>query len=148
MGEINLSNHIGPYTGISYDQTVTITRPANGRKQKASERTFRIAIYGAYNAMGLIGSECNGIVILDNLWMIDGFGKFVWILAVVMPFGPFLLEMQGFYNYPLEKSAWKSLRQMTAVTAPVAGTVIEILAQEHQPVQFGDVLILLQPSEG
>jgi hypothetical protein len=65
MGEINLSNHIGPYTGISYDQTVTITRPANGRKQKASERTFRIAIYGAYNAMGLIGSECNGIVILD-----------------------------------------------------------------------------------
>ncbi len=56
----------------------------------------------------------NGIVILDNLWMIDGFGKFVWILAVIMPFGPFLLEMQGFYNYPLEKSSWKSLRQMAA----------------------------------
>ena len=56
----------------------------------------------------------NGIVILDNLWTIDGFGKFVWILAVIMPFGPFLLEMQGFYNYPLEKSAWKSLRQMAA----------------------------------
>jgi exopolysaccharide biosynthesis polyprenyl glycosylphosphotransferase len=56
----------------------------------------------------------NGIVILDNLWTIDGFGKFVWILAVVMPFGPFLLEIQGFYNYPLEKSVWKSLRQMAA----------------------------------
>lgn len=56
----------------------------------------------------------NGIVILDNLWMIDGFGKFIWILAVIMPFGPFLLEMQGFYNYPLEKSVWKSLRQMAA----------------------------------
>jgi len=56
----------------------------------------------------------NGFVILDSLWNIDAFGKFVWILAVIMPFGPFLLEMQGFYNYPLEKSVWKSLRQMTA----------------------------------
>ena len=56
----------------------------------------------------------NGLIILDNLWTIEGFGRFVWILAVIMPFGPFLLEMQGFYNYPLEKSAWKSLRQMAA----------------------------------
>ncbi|MEI8310594.1 MAG: sugar transferase [Verrucomicrobiota bacterium] len=56
----------------------------------------------------------NGYIILDSLWNIDGFGKFVWILAVIMPFGPFLLEMQGFYNYPLEKSVWKSLRQMAA----------------------------------
>lgn len=54
----------------------------------------------------------NGLIILDNLWVIDDFGKFIWILAVIMPFGPFLLELQGFYNYPLEKSAWKSLRQM------------------------------------
>jgi len=54
------------------------------------------------------------LIILDNLWTIDGFEKFVWILAVIMPFGPFLLEMQGFYNYPLEKTVWKSLRQMTA----------------------------------
>lgn len=56
----------------------------------------------------------NGLIILDNLWTIDGFGRFVWILAVIMPFGPFLLEMQGFYSYPLEKSAWKSVRQMAA----------------------------------
>lgn len=56
----------------------------------------------------------NGLIILDNLWTIEGFGRFVWILAVIMPFGPFLLEMQGFYNYPQEKSAWKSVRQMAA----------------------------------
>lgn len=54
------------------------------------------------------------LIILDNLWTIDSFGKFVWILAVIMPFGPFLLEIQGFYNYPLEKTVWKSLRQMIA----------------------------------
>jgi exopolysaccharide biosynthesis polyprenyl glycosylphosphotransferase len=54
------------------------------------------------------------LIILDSLWTIDGFEKFVWMLAVVMPFGPFLLEMQGFYNYPLEKTVWKSLRQMAS----------------------------------
>jgi len=56
----------------------------------------------------------NGIVIMDNLWTIDDFSKFAWILALIMPFGPLLLEMQGFYSYPLEKTTWKSLRQMAA----------------------------------
>jgi acetyl-CoA carboxylase biotin carboxyl carrier protein len=40
----------------------------------------------------------------------------------------------------------ESLRQITAVAAPVAGTVLEILATEHQPVQFGDALIILEPA--
>jgi exopolysaccharide biosynthesis polyprenyl glycosylphosphotransferase len=53
-------------------------------------------------------------IVLDNLWTIEGFEKFVWMLAVIMPFGPFLLEVQGFYNYPLEKTIWKSMRQITA----------------------------------
>jgi acetyl-CoA carboxylase biotin carboxyl carrier protein len=39
----------------------------------------------------------------------------------------------------------ESLRQITAVTAPVSGTVVEIVAEEHQPVQFGDALIVLKP---
>lgn len=39
----------------------------------------------------------------------------------------------------------ESLRQITAVTAPTAGTVVEIVAEEHQPVQFGDALIVLKP---
>jgi exopolysaccharide biosynthesis polyprenyl glycosylphosphotransferase len=56
----------------------------------------------------------NGIVILDTLWSIDDFSKFAWMLAVIMPFGPFMLEVQGFYSYPLEKTPWKSLRQMAA----------------------------------
>ena len=56
----------------------------------------------------------HGIVIMDNLWTIDDFSKFAWILALIMPFGPLLLEMQGFYSYPLEKTTWKSLRQMMA----------------------------------
>jgi acetyl-CoA carboxylase biotin carboxyl carrier protein len=41
----------------------------------------------------------------------------------------------------------ESLRQITAVSAPVAGTVVEIVAAEHQPVQYGDVLIILEPAD-
>ena len=43
--------NIGPYTGVEFDRTVG---------------TFRVITYQAYNAMGLIGSECNGIAILNE----------------------------------------------------------------------------------
>ena len=53
------------------------------------------------------------LVILDDLWGIDSFDKFVWLLTVIVPFGPYLLEKQGFYSFTLEKTMGKSLQQMT-----------------------------------
>lgn len=49
----------GPYMYISQEKTVTF-------KGGGDKRTFRFLLYGAFNAMGLIGSECNGILILDE----------------------------------------------------------------------------------
>ncbi|HEY5706843.1 MAG TPA: sugar transferase [Terrimicrobiaceae bacterium] len=49
---------------------------------------------------------------LDSLENVPGFAHFLWMLAVIIPFGPFLLELQGFYNYQLEKSLLKSLSQI------------------------------------
>jgi hypothetical protein len=46
----------GPYIGISRD----------GKRTFENGRTIRFLIYGAYNAGGLMGSECNGILILDE----------------------------------------------------------------------------------
>jgi exopolysaccharide biosynthesis polyprenyl glycosylphosphotransferase len=54
----------------------------------------------------------NRLVVMDSLTEIPEFKYFLWMLAVIMPFGPFLLELQGFYNYTLEKTVWKSLEQM------------------------------------
>jgi exopolysaccharide biosynthesis polyprenyl glycosylphosphotransferase len=48
----------------------------------------------------------------DTLAEIPSFEQFLWILAVIMPFGPFLLELQGYYAHPLEKTVWKSLQQI------------------------------------
>lgn len=52
------------------------------------------------------------LLVLDSLKVIPTFDQFLWMLAVIMPFGPFFLEMQGYYAHPLEKSIWRSLQQM------------------------------------
>jgi len=53
-----------------------------------------------------------GILKLDNLPDIPEFKYFVWVLAVIVPIGPFLMELQGYYHYPLEKTVWKSVTQI------------------------------------
>jgi hypothetical protein len=53
---IGFSQRVGPYTGVDFDRTIEFS---NGRK-------FRIITYQAYNACGLIGSEYNGVAILDE----------------------------------------------------------------------------------
>jgi exopolysaccharide biosynthesis polyprenyl glycosylphosphotransferase len=53
-----------------------------------------------------------GILRLDTSPEIPEFKFFLWALAVILPFGPFLLELQGYYQYPLEKTVLKSLTQI------------------------------------
>src|SRR3982750_2041417 len=43
---------------------------------------------------------------------IDPFGNYSWLLIVVMLFGPILLDLQGFYESPFEKTKWKSFVQI------------------------------------
>ena len=40
------------------------------------------------------------------------FSAFQWLLFVILPFGPIILELQGFYNHPFQKPAGKSLMQL------------------------------------
>lgn len=59
MDVISTFPSVGPYTGVTRDKVIKFK---NGRKSRA----FRVLIYGAYNAYGLIGSEKNGIAVLDE----------------------------------------------------------------------------------
>ncbi|MDQ2868424.1 MAG: sugar transferase, partial [Verrucomicrobiota bacterium] len=43
---------------------------------------------------------------------IDPFQNYQWLLVVVMPFGPILLDLQGFYQSPLNKTLWRSFVQI------------------------------------
>jgi len=56
--------------------------------------------------------RAHGIVELDSSPEIPPFVYFLWMLAVIIPFGPFLLELQGYYHYPMEKTIGRSIKQM------------------------------------
>jgi len=43
---------------------------------------------------------------------IGPFSDFQWLLFVILPFGPIVLELQGFYSHPLQKALGKSLVQI------------------------------------
>jgi exopolysaccharide biosynthesis polyprenyl glycosylphosphotransferase len=43
---------------------------------------------------------------------IGPFSDFQWLLFVILPFGPIVLELQGFYSHPLQKTLSKSLIQI------------------------------------
>ncbi len=59
---------------------------------------------------------------------IDPFQNYQWLLVVIMPFGPILLDLQGFYEAPLNKTFRKSLVQivwaMIYLSILVSGCVI------------------------
>jgi exopolysaccharide biosynthesis polyprenyl glycosylphosphotransferase len=40
------------------------------------------------------------------------FSDFQWLLFVIMPFGPIILELQGFYSHPAQKTLARSLHQI------------------------------------
>ncbi|MCP4846911.1 MAG: sugar transferase [Verrucomicrobiaceae bacterium] len=54
---------------------------------------------------------------------IPEFGDFLWELSIVVPFTPVVLEMFGYYEHPLQKSVWRSLRQL-GKTLVVIGVII------------------------
>jgi exopolysaccharide biosynthesis polyprenyl glycosylphosphotransferase len=43
---------------------------------------------------------------------IGPFSEFQWLLFVILPFGPILLELQGFYVHPVQKSLRRSFEQV------------------------------------
>ncbi len=47
---------------------------------------------------------------------IGPFSEFAWLLLVILPFGPILLELQGYYTHPLHKTVGKSLAQIARAT--------------------------------
>jgi hypothetical protein len=56
---MDLTNNIMPYMGCSNDGYIAFMVGDD-------KRTFRVFTYSAYNAHGLIGSEYNGIAIMDE----------------------------------------------------------------------------------
>ncbi len=59
-----------------------------------------------------------------------------------MPFGPIMLDLQGFYQSPLNKTLWRSfvqiLRAMVGLTIVVSACVLSAPALRTVPLQVKD----------
>jgi exopolysaccharide biosynthesis polyprenyl glycosylphosphotransferase len=53
-----------------------------------------------------------GLGRIDGIVAIEPFSAFQWMIALIMPFGPLFLDLQGFYHFPLQKKALKSVGQI------------------------------------
>ncbi|MDC0200991.1 sugar transferase [Verrucomicrobia bacterium] len=61
--------------------------------------------------------------IWDESVKIPVFKDFIWLLAIVVPFTPLVLELTGYYNHPLQKTIFLSLKQY-AKTLIIIGVLI------------------------
>src|SRR5271157_6017549 len=62
-----------------------------------------------------------------SVYDIPNFNDFRWVLFILMPFGPIVLEMQGFYSHVLQKKVLRSTVQL-GKGAVVLGLVIAMSA--------------------
>ena len=85
---------------------------------------------------------------LEN--QVDPLTNYQWLLVVIMPFGPILLDLQGFYQSPLSKTKWKSfvqiLRAMIGLSIVVSACVIFLrlpLSNRTVPLLFILIAMLM-----
>ncbi|MBA3542949.1 MAG: sugar transferase [Chthoniobacterales bacterium] len=65
-----------------------------------------ISLFAAH-AVRFYGTEWLGLP-----YSIDPFRNYQWLLIVIMPFGPLLLDLQGFYQSPINKTLGQSFVQI------------------------------------
>jgi exopolysaccharide biosynthesis polyprenyl glycosylphosphotransferase len=85
-----------------------------GRKQELNLQFQQILDGGililAFWAAHIIRSSISAW--FPAVYDIPNFNDFKWVLFILMPFGPIVLEMQGFYSHILQKNVWKSTVQL------------------------------------
>jgi exopolysaccharide biosynthesis polyprenyl glycosylphosphotransferase len=74
---------------------------------------------------------------------VDPQNNYAWLLIPIMAFGPILLDLQGFYQSPLNKTKWRSIvqivRAMIGLSIIISGCVIFLrlpLANRTVPLLF------------
>ncbi|HSI10846.1 MAG TPA: sugar transferase [Chthoniobacter sp.] len=86
-----------------------------GRKQELNLQFLQITdgvllvvAFWAAHTLRFFGAE---LALFGNK-QIGPFSDFQWLLFVILPFGPIVLELQGFYSHSLQKTLGKSLVQI------------------------------------
>ena len=81
-----------------------------------------VALFTAY------GLRLHSTISVAESNLVDPLRNYYWLAFVVVLFGPILLELQGFYQSPINRTKWKTLEQilraMIALSIVVGACVI------------------------
>src|SRR5437764_3371135 len=126
------------------------------RRQELNTQ-LQVVIDGFLLAISLWGAwvlPCYGSFWFGLRDTVDPFHNYHWLFIVIMPFGPILLDLQGFYQSPLNKTVWRSIvqivRAMVGLSIIVSACVIFLrftLANRTVPLLFifiGTIVLLLK----
>ncbi len=86
----------------------------------------------------------DALAILGGTPEIRPFSEYIWLLVIIMPVTPFLLEVQGFYNRPIIASRHRTVWQLAKVCTLVAIVTIMVLFLRKE--LLGRAVIILFPS--
>lgn len=86
-----------------------------------------------------------GIELFGGPPNIQAFSEYVWLMLVIFPLVPFLLELQGFYQRPIAPSRLRLLWALTKVSAAIVLVVSFVVVLSKQELSR-TVIILLGPA--
>ncbi len=87
-----------------------------GRKQEFNIKVNQIADSLLLAAAGVVSHAIRASATAIGWSAIPPLTQFYWVMAIVVPFLPLLLEMNGYYKHPSQKSVIKSLQQILQAT--------------------------------
>lgn len=97
-----------------------------GRRQEINLQLNQLADFVILSFCLFISHRLRAVIgpkMFPGLEPVPGFAYFFWLLAVIAPFSPLILESRGFYKNILNKTLGESLRQLAATLLRV-GVII------------------------
>lgn len=74
---------------------------------------------------------------------IPDFANFFWMMAIIVPFTPIVLEFQGYYDSPSLKTRWRTLRQLGKALLIIGVVILSCQVFFKWDTQSRMVLIML-----
>ena len=113
------------------------------RQRQLQTKIHALADAALFGAMFWLAHFVRSLPQLDKQSMIGPFAQYQWLLLVVVPLTPPLLELQGFYRRPLLASRRQTLAQILRGSAWMSLAIIVAMFLLKQEVARGVVSLFL-----
>jgi exopolysaccharide biosynthesis polyprenyl glycosylphosphotransferase len=113
------------------------------RQRQLQTKIHALADAALFGAMFWLAHFVRSLPQLDKQSMIGPFAQYQWLLLVVVPLTPPLLELQGFYRRPLLASRRQTLAQILRGSAWMSLAIIVAMFLFKQEVARGVVSLFL-----